>query len=199
MLAPRVIPVLLLDGRRLVKTVRFGNPRYVGDPMNAVRIFNRKEVDELILLDTGASGGGAGPQFDFIREIVSEAFMPVCYGGGVTSLAQMEKLFALGVEKISLGAVADNLPGLVGEAAKAFGSQSVVVCADFKRRLLGGPTIVTHRGTRDTKRKPAEFVRAAQDAGAGEILLQSVDRDGTFGGYDLNTIREIAAVKSRPS
>ncbi len=198
MLAPRVIPVLLLDGRRLVKTVRFREPRYIGDPMNAVRIFNQKEVDELVLLDIGATAAGTGPQFDFIREVVSSAFMPVCYGGGVTTLPQMEKLFQLGIEKVSLGAATRQLPGLVGEAAKAFGRQSVVACIDFKRRLIGGPTVVTQRGADDLRRKPAEFARAAQDAGAGEILLQSVDRDGTFGGYDLPVIQEVAAAVNVP-
>ncbi len=198
MLAPRVIPVLLLDGRRLVKTVRFGDARYIGDPINAVRIFNRKEVDELVLLDLNATATGQGPQFDFVQEIVSEAFMPVCYGGGVSTLAQMEKLFSLGVEKISLGAAAEKLPGLVGEAARVFGRQSVVVCVDFKRKLLGGPTAVTRRGTRDTKRKPVDFARAAEEAGAGEILLQAVDRDGTFGGYDLPVIHEVASAVGVP-
>ena len=198
MLAPRVIPVLLLEGRRLVKTERFAKPRYVGDPINAVRIFNQKEVDELILLDITASAEGRGPQFDFIREIVSEAFMPVCYGGGVTNLATMEKVFALGVEKISLGGAAETLPGLIGQAAAAFGSQSVVACVDYKRRLLGGTTAVTRRGGRDLKQKPADFARAVQDAGAGEILLQSVERDGTQGGYDLPVIQEVARAISVP-
>jgi cyclase len=198
MLAPRVIPILLIDGRRLVKTVRFGDARYVGDPINAVRIFNRKEVDELILIDISAPAAERGPQLDFIQEIVSEAFMPVCYGGGVRTLAQMEKLFSLGVEKVSLGAATAELPGLIGQATAAFGSQSVVACVDFKRRLLGGPTVVTQRGARDLKRSPAEMARAAQDAGAGEIFLQSVDRDGTFGGYDLAVVQQVAAAVSVP-
>jgi imidazole glycerol-phosphate synthase subunit HisF len=198
MLAPRVIPVLLIEGRRLVKTVRFSDPRYVGDPMNAVRIFNRKEVDELILLDIGATAAGGGPQFEFVREIVSEAFMPVCYGGGVTTLAQMEKLFARGVEKVSLGTATENLPGLIAAAATAFGSQSVVACIDFKRKLLGGAAVATSRGQHDLKRKPADFARAAQDAGAGEILLQSIDHDGTFAGYDLPTIREVCSAVTVP-
>ena len=198
MLAPRVIPLLLIDGRRLVKSVRFADPRYVGDPINAVRIFNRKEVDELILIDISATSAGTGPQFDFVQEIVSEAFMPVCYGGGVATLQQMEKLFQLGVEKVSLGAAAEDFPGLVGEAAAAFGSQSVVVCVDFKRKLLSGPTVVSRRGTRDHQRRPTDFARAAQEAGAGEILLQSVERDGTFGGYDLPLIQEVAAAVNIP-
>lgn len=193
MLAPRVIPVLQIDRRRLVKTVRFGGARYIGDPINAVRIFNRKEVDELILLDLTATVEEREPQFDFIREVVSEAFMPVCYGGGVGSLAQMERLFNLGVEKVSLGSAAAALPGLVKDAAAAFGSQSVVVCIDHKSRLFGGQKVVVNRGRRDLASPPADFARAVADAGAGEILLQSVDRDGTMKGYDLSTLVEVAA------
>ncbi len=198
MLAPRVIPVLLLDGPRLVKTARFREPRYLGDPINAVRIFNRKEVDELNLLDIGTAAAERGPDFGFIREIVSEAFMPVCYGGGVRSLDQLEKLFALGVEKVALNTAAATLPGLIGEAARVFGSQSVVAAIDFKRKLLGGATAVVGRGTRDLKMSPAELARAAVAAGAGEIFLQSVDRDGAMAGYDLAVIRDVAAAVNVP-
>jgi cyclase len=193
MLAPRVIPVLQIDHRRLVKTVRFGDARYVGDPINAVRIFNRKEVDELILLDLTATTEAREPQFDFIQEIVSEAFMPVCYGGGVRSVAQMERLFKLGVEKVSLGSEAATEPRLVKDAAKNFGSQSVVVCIDHKSRLFGGPKVVTQRGRRDYAQAPADFARSMEDCGAGEILLQSVDRDGTMKGYDLPLLAEVTA------
>lgn len=197
MLLPRVIPVLLIDGRRLLKTKRFTEPRYVGDPINAVRIFNDKEVDELVILDIGAAVTGE-PNFEIVREIVSEAFMPVAYGGGVRTLAHMEKLFGLGLEKVSLGAAAATLPGLVGQAAARFGSQSVVVCVDAKRNWLGHATVMTQRGTKTVERKPAEFARACQDAGAGEILLQSIDRDGTFKGYDLPLVKEVAAAVTVP-
>lgn len=198
MFTPRVIPVLLLDERRLVKTVRFSAPRYIGDPINAVRIFNRKEVDELILLDISPAAAERGPQFDFIREIVSEAFMPVAYGGGVRTLAHMEKLFALGVEKISLNTAAEELPGLLAEAAKVFGRQSIVAAVDFRRRLLGRVAALTRRGTRELPRTPVEQARAAADVGAGEILLQSVDRDGTFSGYDLPMIQAVSSAVDVP-
>ncbi len=193
MLAPRVIPVLQIDRRRLVKTVRFGDARYVGDPINAVRIFNRKEVDELILVDITATTDGREPQFDFIQEIVSEAFMPVCYGGGVTSVAQMERLFKLGVEKVSLGSAAATQRGLVTDAARIFGSQSVVVCIDHKHKLFGGPKVVTQRGRHEQAQAPADFACAMEDAGAGELILQSVDRDGTMKGYDLPMLADVAA------
>lgn len=197
MLLPRIIPVLLIDGRRLLKTRRFADPRYVGDPINAVRIFNDKEVDELAILDIGATAE-TGPNFEIIREIVTEAFMPVCYGGGVRTLTQMEKLFALGLEKVSLGAAAATLPGLIGEAAARFGQQSVVACVDVKRTLLGGQTVAVNHGRTSLGRKPAEFARACVDAGAGEIFLQSIERDGTRKGYDLPLVSEVTAAVSVP-
>jgi cyclase len=192
MLRPRIIPVLLLEGRRLVKTRRFHNSRYIGDPVNAVRIFNQKEADELMLLDIHAAETGS-PNFDLVREVASEAFMPVAYGGGVRTLADMEKLFELGVEKISLGYSALRDPSLIAAAAARFGSQSIMACIDVKRRLLGGHDVVTSRGRESGGRRPAEFARACVTAGAGEILLQNVDRDGTRQGYDLDLIREVAA------
>ena len=197
MLLPRVIPVLLIDGRRLLKTRRFAEPRYVGDPINAVRIFNDKEVDELVILDIGAATRHE-PNFDIVREIVSEAFMPVAYGGGVRTLQQMERLFELGLEKVSLGEAAAALPGLVGEAARRFGSQSVVVCVDVRRNWRGQAIVAVGRGERTLGRKPAEFARACQDAGAGEIFLQSIDRDGTLKGYDLPLVQEVAAAVTVP-
>ncbi len=197
MLLPRVIPVLLIDGRRLLKTRRFADPRYVGDPINAVRIFNDKAVDELVILDIGAASTGE-PNFDIVREIASEAFMPVTYGGGIRTLAQMEKLFGLGVEKVSLGAAAATLPGLVGTAAARFGSQSVVVCIDVKRNWLGQPVVTTERGRKSLPLQPADFARACEDAGTGEIFLQSVDRDGTRKGYDLPLIASVAAAVQLP-
>lgn len=197
MLLPRVIPFLLIDGRRLLKTRRFAEPRYVGDPINAVRIFNDKEVDELIIIDIGATAA-TGPNFEIIREIVSEAFMPVCYGGGVRTVPQMERLIGLGLEKISLGASAAQLPGLVGEASRQFGRQSVVVCVDVKRTFLGGANVTINHGRTSLGRKPAEFARACEDAGAGEILLQAVDRDGTRKGFDLPLIMEVTGAVSVP-
>jgi cyclase len=198
MLAPRIIPLLQLDGRRLVKTVRFRDSRYIGDPINAVRIFNRKEVDELILVDISAAAAERGPQFEFIREIVSEAFMPVCYGGGVRTLRHMEQLFSLGVEKIALNSACETLPGLLGEAARVFGRQSVVATVDFKRRVFGGAVATTRGGKHEMKQSPAELARAVEAAGAGEILLQSIERDGSMNGYDLPVIREVAAAVQTP-
>lgn len=197
MLRPRVIPVLLLDGRRLVKTRRFSAPRYIGDPVNAVRIFNSKEVDELILLDLAAALSGR-PDFDLVREIASEAFMPVTYGGGVRMLDDMERLFGLGVEKVSLGYAALRNPGLITTAAARFGRQSIVACIDAKRRLFGGCEVVTSRARESGGVRPAAFARACVEAGAGEILLQNVDRDGTRQGFDLELVRQVTAAVDVP-
>jgi cyclase len=197
MLRPRIIPVLLLEGRRLVKTRRFADPRYIGDPVNAVRIFNQKEVDELMLLDIRAAETGS-PDFDLVKEIASEAFMPVAYGGGVRSLADMDRLFDLGVEKISLGHSSLRDPALLTAAAGRFGRQSVMACIDVKRRLFGGHDVVIHRGRDSGGRGPVEFARACVEAGAGEILLQNVDRDGTRQGYDLELVREITSAVDVP-
>jgi imidazole glycerol-phosphate synthase subunit HisF len=197
MLRPRIIPVLLIEGRRLVKTRRFTQPRYVGDPVNAVRIFNTKEVDELLLLDIRAATTGR-PDFDLVREIASEAFMPVAYGGGVRTLDDMARLFDLGVEKISLGRAALNTPDLLTRAAERYGRQSVVACIDHRTRLLGGPNVVTNRGQRSTGLNPVDFARACVSAGAGELLVQSVDRDGMRKGFDLPLLRAIAAAVDVP-
>ena len=195
MLRPRVIPLLLIDGRRLLKTKRFAQPRYVGDPVNAVRIFNEKQVDELMLIDIGAAETGR-PNFDVLREIASEAFMPVAYGGGVRTLADMEKLFELGLEKVSLGAATATLPGLIAQAAGQFGSQSIIACLDVKRTLFGSQAVWINRGRRRVSSNPADFARLCTDAGAGEILVQSIDRDGTREGYDLALVQSITkAVK----
>jgi imidazole glycerol-phosphate synthase subunit HisF len=197
MLLPRIIPLLLIDGRRLLKTQRFSDARYIGDPINAVRIFNDKEVDELLIIDIGATTK-TGPNFDVVREIVSEAFMPVCYGGGVRTLAQMERLFGVGIEKISLGFAASHLPGLIGDAVRQFGRQSVVACIDVKRSLFGGPNVTVEHGRTSLGIRPADFARACEDAGAGEILLQSVDRDGTRHGFDLQLVKDVTMAVSVP-
>lgn len=197
MLRPRIIPVLLLEGRRLVKTRRFTNPRYIGDPVNAVRIFNEKEADELMLLDIGAAEAGS-PNFDLLREVVSEAFMPVAYGGGVRSLADMERLFDLGIEKISLGYSALRDPALLTAAASRFGRQSIMACIDVKRRFLGGHDVVSRRGRESGGRCPMEFAQACVKNGAGEIILQSVDRDGTRQGYDLDLIQKVTSTVDVP-
>ncbi len=176
----------------LVKTVRFKEGPYVGDPVNAVRIFNQKEVDELILLDIHATTQNRGIDFETLEKVVSECFMPICYGGGVRTIEEMRRLYALGIEKISLGAAAFEVPDLVQEASREFGAQAVVVTLDVKRGLLGKASVRTRNGTRDVKLAPLDAARDFAERGAGEILLYSIDRDGTWSGFDLKLIESVS-------
>lgn len=194
----RIIPCLLLKGGGLVKTVRFKSPTYVGDPRNAIKIFNEKEVDELVVLDIAATPAAKPPDFALISELTSECFMPMAYGGGVASLGEVERLLKIGVEKVSLNTAACENPALVSEAAKAFGSQSIVVSIDVKKNESGQPTVFTRAGTRDLGIDPAGFAKAMENAGAGEILLTSVDRDGTMTGYDLDLVRRVSEIVTIP-
>ena len=198
MLRARAIPCLLLKGDGLVKTVRFKEPKYVGDPINAVKIFNEKEVDELIFLDITATPARREPDFERVRDIASECFMPMCYGGGVRSLDHARKLFNLGVEKVSLNTAAAEQPALITELAGVFGNQSVIVGVDVKRDWLGRPRVFTHCGTKNTGREPVEYVREMEQRGAGEILLNSVDRDGTMQGFDTELIGEVTRAVQVP-
>lgn len=198
MLRTRVIPCLLLRGDGLVKTVKFGEPKYVGDPINAVRIFNDKEVDELVFLDIMATRENREPNYELVRSIASEAFMPLGYGGGVTTVEQVNKLYAIGVEKVIINSAAVENPGLISEAAKVGGSQSVVVSIDAKQGLFGRYTVMTRGGSVNTKTNPVDAARRAEEAGAGEILLTSIDRDGTQSGYDLDLIETVTTAVSIP-
>lgn len=194
----RVIPTLLLRGEGLVKTIRFRNAVYVGDAINTVKIFNEKEVDELAILDIAASRDGAEPQYDRIQEIASEAFMPVAYGGGIRTLDQVKRLFQLGIEKVVLNTALFTTPELTRQAAEQFGSQSIVASIDAKRSWLGGYHTVTRCGTEKRKISPAVAAMGAVEAGVGEVLINAIDRDGTYGGYDLELIRQITEAVDVP-
>lgn len=198
MLRARFIPTLLLKGRGLYKTIRFKDERYVGDPINAVRIFNDKAVDELILLDIDAHRRPQGPDFEVIGDIVSEAFIPLCYGGGVTRLEQFERLLKLGTEKVAVNSAAVGAMQLVSDAARTFGSQSVVVGIDVRRTLFGRYERYIKSASVATDESALAAARRAEEAGCGELLLHSVDRDGTMQGYDLALVREISAAVRIP-
>ncbi|GAA0612385.1 MAG: imidazole glycerol phosphate synthase subunit HisF [Thalassospira sp.] len=194
-----MIPCLLIADGGLVKTTGYKRPSYVGDPINAVRIFNSKEVDELMVLDISASKQGRAPDFNAIGEIVSEAFMPVAYGGGITTERQAGELLALGVEKVVLNSILADDPGLVSILAKRFGSQSVVVSIDVKKQgITRQYHAMTHGGTRKTGQKPKDFAQEMVMRGAGEILLNAIDQDGTLSGYDLQLINEVASCVDIP-
>ena len=189
---PRVIPCLLLSGNGLYKTVRFKSPSYIGDAVNAVKIFNEKEVDELIFLDIRATPENRSPGIDFLRGIATECFMPLSYGGGINSVSQMEKIFSVGVEKVILCTAAASKAGLVSEAAKNFGNQSIVVTIDCKKSLRGKHQVYAQCGAMKVAQDPLEYALRMQEAGAGEIFLNSIDRDGTGRGYDLDLIERIS-------
>ena len=182
MLSPRAIPCLLLRKGRLVKTVRFAKPAYVGDPINAVRIFNDMEVDEIIVLDIGATPDRTGIPFELIGEMASECFMPMVYGGAVTTIDEARRVLKLGVEKIAINSAARGDSSLIPQIADAFGSQAVVASVDVRKKLFGGYRVYTHGGRESVKTPVDEWVRHLEAAGAGEILVTSIDRDGTMAG-----------------
>lgn len=192
MLKKRVMPCLLLRDGSLVKSVRFKDFAYVGDPINAVRIYNDMEVDELIFLDIKATAGNAEPPYKLIEELAGECFMPLAYGGGVRTVEQMRRLFSLGVEKVALNAAAHEVPGLIEEAAAQFGRQAIIVSIDVRKNLFGSYEVVTRNARKRTGASPVAFAKAVAARGAGEILLTSVDRDGTWQGYDLELTRSVA-------
>lgn len=192
MLRARVIPCLLLRNTGLVKTERFGNAKYVGDPINAVKIFNEKEVDELVLFDIEASKRGTGPNYDLLADIASECFMPLCYGGGISSVDQAIRLVQIGIEKVAVNAAAISDIGFISMLAEVLGAQSVVAGIDVKRDWLGRYRVYDGRAGKLIDCTPE--IRAAElaRAGAGEIFLNDVDRDGTLAGYDGKLIGRVA-------
>ena len=192
MLKHRVIPCLLLKNGGLVKTLKFKEPKYVGDPINGIRIFNEKEVDELIVLDIEASKAGREPDFTLVQEFASECFMPLCYGGGITSVDQAKRLFASGVEKICVQTSVLTDFRLVSEVADRYGSQSIVVSLDVKKRVMGGYRLFASASGKTLQVPLREFRDKAIAAGAGEIMVNAVDRDGTLSGMDTVLISEAA-------
>jgi cyclase len=198
MLRHRVIPFLLVKDHGLVKTTRFANPKYVGDPINAIRIFNEKEVDELALLDISATPGGRGPNFDLVQDVASECFMPLAFGGGVRGLEDAERLFALGVEKVVLRSAAMTDLRLVTSVAEFAGSSSVTVSVDVRRPRIGRPQLFAPGAPLHGDRDWVGFIRRAIDAGAGEIVLNAVDQDGTMDGMDEELIAAGAGAASVP-
>ncbi len=191
MLRTRVIPVLLVQDGGLYKTQRFKDPKYVGDPINAVKIFNEKEVDEIIVLDISATRENRGPDFNLIADIATECFMPFCYGGGVKNIEEMKKLFSLGAEKISLNTAAIETPQLIQQAAELFGAQAIVASIDVKKSWLGKYEVLTRCGQTKVKQDPVTLAQELEKLGAGEIIINAIDQDGLMTGYDLKLIKSI--------
>lgn len=198
MLRPRIIPSLLIQDNGLVKTVNFKNPKYVGDPINAVKIFNEKEVDELAIFDIDATSKGLEPNYSLIERIANQSRMPLCYGGGVKTVEQAQKIFGLGIEKIALSSAVLQNPNLITQIAERVGAQSVVVVLDVKKKLLGGYEVYTHNGKKATGINPFKFIEEAQKLGAGEIIINSIDQDGVMKGYDVNLIDKCREKTSLP-
>lgn len=198
MLRTRIIPVLLLSKKGLVKTVKFGKGKYIGDPINAVKLFNDKEVDELVILDIDAAKEKRKPDFTAISDMVSEAFMPVAYGGGITEIEDIKKMFSIGVEKVTINSAALINLDLIKEASIIYGDQSIVVSIDVQKNFWGKYQIYSHAGINPVHKDAIEFAKAAAAAGAGEIIINAVDLDGMMTGYDTNLIAKIAPHVSVP-
>lgn len=198
MIRPRVIPCLLLKNDGLVKTVKFKDPKYLGDPINIVRIFNDKEVDELIFLDIIATVENRPPNFELLGKITSECFMPLGYGGGIRTLEDVKKLLAIGVEKIVLNTSAVEKPVLIRAAADYAGSQAVVISLDVKKTLFGKYEVYTRGGKKGTGLDPVKFAVEMEKRGAGELFVNSIDQDGMMQGYDLELVRRVAGSVSIP-
>jgi len=198
-LRPRIIPCLLVRDKGLVKTVKFANEKYVGDPINAVRIFNEKEVDELIVLDIDATVKGVGPDMKMIERLAAECRMPLCYGGGIKTVEQARSIIGLGVEKVALSSAILAKPELVADIAREIGRQSVVVVLDVKKKLFGSKyEIWTHNAKVNTHKNPIEFARLLEELGAGEIVLNSIDNDGVMKGYDLGLVEKVREATTVP-
>ncbi|MGJ1266078.1 AglZ/HisF2 family acetamidino modification protein [Sphingobacterium spiritivorum] len=198
MLRPRIIPSLLIQDNGLVKTVNFKNAKYVGDPINAVKIFNEKAVDELAIFDIDATVKGLEPNYGLIERIANQSRMPLCYGGGVKTVEQAQKIFGLGIEKIALSSSVIENPNLITQIAERVGAQSVIVVLDVKKKLFGGYEIYTHNGKKATGINPFKFIQEAQKLGAGEIIINSIDQDGVMKGYDHGLIDKAREQTSLP-
>lgn len=192
MISYRVIPVLLLSEGGLVKTEKFKKPTYVGDPINAIRIFNDKEVDELVFLDIDASKENRGPDFKLLKQIASECFMPLGYGGGITSLDEVKRIFSIGIEKVILNSIVFDKPQLVEETASEAGNQSVVVSIDYKKALFGKTKVYSHSKRKTPNQSVVQFAKEMEERGAGEIILNCVDQDGIMNGYDIDMLAAIS-------
>lgn len=188
----RVIPNLLIDNRKLVKGVNFRKHKYVGDPINAIKIFNEKEVDELVILDKSAMSNG-GPDFEYLAKVCSESFFPLGYGGGIKSIDDVKKLMRLGVEKVIFNSTAYHNPELIREAVEYAGSQSVIVAIDYKATLFKGQRVFIDNGTFNTKESPLDYARHIESLGVGEIIMTSINKEGSYEGFDLDLLKEVSS------
>ena len=198
MLRVRVIPALLLKGGALVKTVKFKNPGYIGDPINTVRIFNELEVDELAFLDISATPEGRGPDFKLLKEIADECFMPLAYGGGLNDFETVKSIFSIGFEKVILNTITHSDPSFITRIAEHYGNQAVIVSIDVKKNFFGKYEVWSHCGGKNTGKNPVDWAEEVEKLGAGEVLLTSIDREGTWSGFDFEMIKRVTNTLSIP-
>jgi len=198
MLSVRVIPSLLLKGQGFVKGKKFRDHKYIGDPINSIRIFNEKQADEILILDISCTLNGTAPNFELLSELSSQAFMPLSYGGGITSLEQVEKLFKIGFEKVVLNSIVFQNPNFISEAVSIAGSSSVVVSMDVKKNFFGKYDIFSHSGSKKQAIDPLEFAKKVEQLGAGELIVCNIDREGTRFGYDVTFLHKIVTQVSVP-
>jgi cyclase len=198
MLKVRVMPCLLMDQGELVKTVKFKSPSYVGDPVNAIKIYNEKEVDELVILDISASVNRTSIQFSKLQEITDECFMPLSYGGGIRDFEDVKKIFKIGIEKVILNSYAFENPEFITKIAEYYGSQSVVIAMDIKKNFWGNYHVYSHSAQKEYKLSPEEHVKKMEQYGAGEIFVNSIDKDGTWEGFDITLVRKITETVNLP-
>jgi cyclase len=198
MLKIRVIPTLLLRDDALVKTVKFSKPSYIGDPINTVRIFNELEVDELVFLDIEASSKGRKPNLQILREIANECFMPLAYGGGLQDFGTASEIFEIGFEKVVLNAACHIHPNVIEQIAQHFGNQAVVASVDVKKNFWGNYEVFTHSGSKNSKKNPVEWCKQLEELGAGEILLTSIDKEGTWSGFDVELTCKVSEAVGVP-
>ena len=194
----RVIPVLLLRNAGLVKTTKFKDAKYVGDPLNAVKIFNEKEVDELMFLDITATPENKRPSLNFLKEIAGECFMPLSYGGGIKTVDEIKNILKVGIEKVCLNTVAVENPDMVKTAVTRYGSSTICVSIDAKKNFWGNYEIYTNGGKKSTKKDPVKFAMEMDKIGVGELIINSIDRDGTMEGYDIELLKKITDVVNMP-
>ena len=198
MLLTRFIPCLLLKNNGLVKTTQFKNPKYVGDPINTVRIFNEKEVDELVFLDIEASVKNSEPNYKLLAEIADECFMPLAYGGGIKTLDQAKKIFSIGIEKVAINTQSHFDLKLISEITTVYGSQAVIGVIDVKKNFFGKKEVVYKSASDKSKFSPLEWAKKLVEAGVGEILITSVDKEGTWSGMDIELIKSITSAVNVP-
>ncbi len=198
MLENRIMPCLLVLNDKLVKTVKFKNPRYIGDPVNAIKIFNEKEVDELIVVDISENRAQRGPNFRLIKEIADECFMPVCYGGGISNIEQIQQILKIGIEKVVINSAVYKNRILIQQTAKLFGNQCIVVSVDVKKGFWGNYVVTFGSGSKTIKAELNDFIKEMEELGAGELLINNIAKEGTWEGFDLELLKNVTSKVNIP-